>query len=534
MFFPAEVVEVLPGQSVKTKLTGDETTDMLNTACKRPHPNALAIQQHGRAVLGLDDPFLQKFKIKVGPELLSIVARELMAPKVQYGRGQGQSKTANNGSWNLASVNFFKPKSAQSWAAVQVNTGRNQDEADWVADFRREIEKTGVKLPAKQRPDAMVGRPNQLHAIFEKHAGHSVIIFCFYDREDKTGDFYQQIKYLGDCVYGVQTICIVYNKFIKFNKFEGTTGPDSQYAANIALKLNLKLGGVNHKLSQDLELIRDGKTMIVGYDVTHPTNMPAGKADSAPSLVGIVASVDSDLAQWPSETWEQSSRQEMLSGQLVQAFINRLARWRKANPKPPENIIIYRDGVSEGQFSQVLNVELPMIREACQKSYNAGSAPKITLIISVKRHQTRFYPTQVREAFRGKPANPNIKPGTVVDRGVTQARYWDFFLAAHEALQGTTRPAHYTVLLDEVFRDKYRERAADQLQKMTHELCYLFGRATKAVSICPPAYYADIVCERSRLHRPHFFGDETSERSGSSQGQGISIHARIADSMYYL
>lgn len=519
---------------MKTKLTGDETTDMLNSACKRPHPNALAIQQHGRSVLGLDSPFLEKFKIKVGPELLAVMARELMAPKVVYAKGQGDTKVANNGSWNLASVKFYKPKPATTWAAVQVNTGHEQEEADWVPAFRQEIEKTGVKMPAKQRADAIVSRVNQLPGIFEKHANSSVIIFCFYKREDKSGDFYQQIKYLGDCVYGVQTICIIHSKFIKFNKFEGEVKPDSQYAANIALKLNLKLGGVNHKLSQDLELIKDGKTMIVGYDVTHPTNMAPKKSDAAPSLVGIVSSIDADLAQWPSETWEQSSKQEMLSGKLVEAFTNRLARWRKGNAKYPENIIIYRDGVSEGQFSQVLNIELPMIRDACRKSYANATAPKITLIISVKRHQTRFYPTQVREPFKGKPANPNIKPGTVVDRGVTQARYWDFYLAAHEALQGTTRPAHYTVLLDEVFRAKYKERAADQLQKMTHELCYLFGRATKAVSICPPAYYADIVCERARLHRPQFFGDEQSDVSGTSQGTGTGVHARIVDTMYYL
>ncbi|KAF3016720.1 hypothetical protein E8E14_000233 [Neopestalotiopsis sp. 37M] len=37
----------------------------------------------------------------------------------------------------------------------------------------------------------------------------------------------------------------------------------------------------------------------------------------------------------------------------------------------------------------------------------------------------------------------NIKSGTVVDRGVTSARVWDFFLTAHTALQGTARSAHY-------------------------------------------------------------------------------------------
>lgn len=50
------------------------------------------------------------------------------------------------------------------------------------------------------------------------------------------------------------------------------------------------------------------------------------------------------------------------------------------------------------------------------------------------------------------------------------------------------------VLLDEM------KLGADELQGITHNLCYLFGRATRAVSICPPAYYADILCERGRCY----------------------------------
>ncbi len=41
---------------------------------------------------------------------------------------------------------------------------------------------------------------------------------------------------------------------------------------------------------------------------------------------------------------------------------------------------------------------------------------------------------------------------------------------------------------------------ADEIQGLTHHLCYLYGRATKAVSVCPPAYYADILCERGRCY----------------------------------
>ena len=39
---------------------------------------------------------------------------------------------------------------------------------------------------------------------------------------------------------------------------------------------------------------------------------------------------------------------------------------------------------------------------------------------------------------------------------------------------------------------------ADKVEKITHNLSYLYQRATKAVSYCTPAYYADLLCARGR------------------------------------
>jgi len=61
--------------------------------------------------------------------------------------------------------------------------------------------------------------------------------------------------------------------------------------------------------------------------------------------------------------------------------------------------------------------------------------------------------------------NGNTKPGTVVDKGVTDVFRFDFYLQAHNGLQvgvltvrrapdlptsqGTVRPTHYSVIYDE-------------------------------------------------------------------------------------
>ena len=227
--------------------------------------------------------------------------------------------------------------------------------------------------------------------------------------------------------------------------------------------------------------------MIVGIDVTHPS---PGSSSNAPSVAGIVASIDEWLGQWPGDLRIQPARQEMVAD--LGSMLNlRLLLWRERNKTLPDNILVYRDGVSEGQYNKVVDEELPALRTACEAIYPASDTkagkPHITIVVVGKRHNTRFYPTKKEDADRGgNPMN-----GTVVDRGITEARNWDFFLQAHAAVQGTARPAHYYVIYDQIFCNlKLPQKfstATDALEDLTHNMCYLFGRATKAL-------FASVLC----------------------------------------
>ncbi|KAH6976771.1 ribonuclease H-like domain-containing protein [Ilyonectria destructans] len=216
----------------------------------------------------------------------------------------------------------------------------------------------------------------------------------------------------------------------------------------------------------------------------------------------------------------------------------------------PENILVYRDGVSEGQYQKVLDEEMPLLRAACKDAYPA--------LDQARR-------TGCQEA--GADRSGNTKPGTVVDRGITEARSWDFFLQAHTTLQGTAGPAHFFVVSRRGFsaalaRENHNNThifdllttskspsVVDELQYLTQSMCYVFGRATKAVSICTPAYYADILYERARCYLSSVF--ETPSNSavpsvvGSVEGsigglgggpsqQDVQIHENLKDSMFYI
>ena len=57
---------------------------------------------------------------------------------------------------------------------------------------------------------------------------------------------------------------------------------------------------------------------------------------------------------------------------------------------------------------------------------------------------------------------------------------------------------------------------ADEIQKGTHDASYLYARATKAVSLVPAAYYADLACERGRCYLNDFLVDDKTSTGGSS------------------
>ncbi|KAJ3399687.1 hypothetical protein HDV05_001575, partial [Chytridiales sp. JEL 0842] len=129
----------------------------------------------------------------------------------------------------------------------------------------------------------------------------------------------------------------------------------------------------------------------------------------------------------------------------------------------------------------------------------------------------------------------NIRPGLVVDGDITHPTYFDFYLNSHAGLQGTSRPAHYTVLYDE---NKF---SPDELQQMVFNLCYGYGRATKAVSVCPPAYYAHLAAKRATLHFTGGFGDSESGLGSGSEPSFTSyqerfkpVHTRLNNTMYYV
>jgi eukaryotic translation initiation factor 2C len=308
---------------------------------------------------------------------------------------------------------------------------------------------------------------------------------------------YQIFKDMADREFGLRSMVLTEGKI------KGDLKP---YFGNVMLKTNIKFGGVNHTTNLVKSKLQQGDLMILGADVTHPSS---GAVEGCPSIAAIVGSVDNYGGKYFGSMRLQDKDKkdhEIIDG--VRSMVKeRLTDWATVHDKKlPTKILYYRDWVNQGQYDKVKATELEEIRAAYMEVAKAKGVKEkfdLTALVVTKRHHTRFYPLNPHDGKQtdGKPKN--CKPGTMVERDITSPYFIDFFLQSHSGLEGTTKPAHYFVLQNDM------NWTARELQDFTHEICYTYARATLGVSYASPAYYADRLCERGRAYiRDFLIGDE--------------------------
>lgn len=258
-----------------------------------------------------------------------------------------------------------------------------------------------------------------------------------------------------------------------------------QYCINLALKINVKLGGINSFLSSSqLSYLSDVPTIVFGCHILHPNHSEAGKT----SIASIVASLDPKLSNFAVATRIQSSRKRMIEDAETM-FQELLCKFYAVSSMKPAKILVYRDAESAtGESSQDFQQEVEALMRAChslEPEYN----PLITFCLVQRRHHTRFF------GSGGASSEPeNVHPGTVVEEQILNESQFTFYLCSHSGLQGTSRPACYHVLHDDY------GFTADELQQLTFNICFTYARSTRSVSVPPPTYYAHLVAVRARFH----------------------------------
>ncbi|KAJ3027930.1 argonaute 1 [Rhizophlyctis rosea] len=517
-WIPIECCYVEERQLYRKTLDGNQSRDMINITCQPPNVRADKINKAFSNVKSATK-LLEAFSLDVQPGMMDVEARLLDVPMIKYSDASQQSTIQpRDGAWNLRDKKMLSGCTLSSWAVIALD---NQQKfpplqvENFVMSMVKTCNASGMQITDQKPPITWEGNaPHNPAAVgqaikkaIQARGGKVQILLVLIPNNNAT-TVYNTVKLVADTIIGIPSQCI---------QAKNVSKASPQYCANVCMKLNLKLGGANSKTNSDLTWFTGKPTMVIGADVTHP-----GLGDrTSPSIAAVVGSLDRSCAFYRSSIRVQDGGEESM-WQLAPQMEEPLRAFISRNGRGPDRILYYRDGIKPGW------------------------RPKITYVAVQKRHNARFFPDMGNDGaggggggggggFGGRggrgggrsggfdrgggrgggrggfgrggggggggggagpgginyPYN-NIPPGTVVDAGITHPTQFDFYMCSHAGLKGTSRPAHYHVLHDD------NCIGADELQALTYELCHLYGKATRVVSVVTPVYYAHVVAKRAR------------------------------------
>ncbi|KAM3867717.1 piwi-like protein 2 [Diretmus argenteus] len=225
--------------------------------------------------------------------------------------------------------------------------------------------------------------------------------------------------------------------------------------------------GIPEKMRKDFRAMKK-HLMVVGVDVHHDTSKKTR------SVMGFVASVNSSLTRWYSRVTFQTPNEEIISGFKL-CLSAALQKYYEVNHNLPEKIVVYRDGVSDGQLKMVELYEIPQLL-TCFQTFPSYE-PKLVFIVVQKRISTTLYSCSA-DRFGTPP------PGTILDHSLTHSDWMDFYLMAHQIHQGCGLPTHYVCVYNTA------NLSPDHLQRLTYKMCHLYWNWPGTIRVPAPCKYA--------------------------------------------
>ncbi|KAI5070810.1 hypothetical protein GOP47_0015153 [Adiantum capillus-veneris] len=460
-------------------------------------------QPAGQPLLPRPGSTPQGFQMNVSADMTQVIAKLLDSPLLCSSR-RADGLVPNDGTWNILETKVARAGRIDSWLIITFKPLREDETqcSEAINPFRQRLMTTckndlGIDILKEERfkrplhyVDAGIldnyGELYQsLRAIIthSPNYGTTLVIFVFW-AHSYSG--YQFVKHICECTLGVITQCCKYDNI--------KNGASKPYLRNLALKINVKAGGTTSYLQGGaIAAGSRSRCIVMGADTSH-----AGKGED-PAVTAVVASLASpalngNFQKYAARIRLQAPRVELIQDfrVMAQELLGPLRSSLGVRDFQATRVIMFRDGVSEGQFEDMLTQEVESLRAALADVFGTATRPRITWVVVQKRHNTKLFTDDPNLRMNSNDPNrrSQLKPGLMVDEKITHPADFDFYLCSHPAPKGTGKPTHYHVLYDE------NGFGALELPTLVNRLCYTYARCASAVSIPAPTFYAHLAAYR--------------------------------------
>ncbi|CAF1379493.1 unnamed protein product, partial [Didymodactylos carnosus] len=387
---------------------------------------------------------LAKWQISVDEDLVELEGRVLDSEQIIYGDKAIRYKPSE-ADWSREgrSLKHIAAKDLTHW--IVFFTGKDAQLAEQMVDAMGQV-CTPVQLQ-NDRPETY------LEAIMAKVRRNTQMAVCVLTNNRK--DRYDALKKYFCLDNPIPSQMVLTKTLTKRNQLMSV-------ATKIGIQMNAKLGGEIWAVQ-----IPSRTLMLIGMDAYHKRGQP--------SVAGFVASINPSCTRFYSRVIYQRTNQELVDG-LAVCLRDALQEYLRCNGTLPEKIVMYRDGVSDGQLQAVYEHELPQILETFPK-IQSGYDPKFAMVIVKKRGSTRFFAKNTTALY-------NPPPGSVIDNTVTNSDWYDFYLISQCARQGTVAPTHFNVIWDRT------QLKVDHMQRLTFKLCHMYYNWPGTIRVPAMCQYA--------------------------------------------
>ncbi|XP_036077323.1 piwi-like protein 4 isoform X3 [Rousettus aegyptiacus] len=411
---------------------------------------------------------------------MSLTGRVVPSEKILMQDHICQPVSAADWSKDMRTCKILSAPSLSKWLIICSNRAENVTE-NFLSCLRRVGSSMGFNvdypkiIKVQENPAAFL-------STIQKHADPDVqLVMCILPSNQQ--NYYGSIKKYLSSDFPVPSQCVLVRTLNK-------QGMMMTLATKIAMQMTCKLGGELWAVEIPLKSL-----MVVGIDVCKDA------FDKRMLVVGFVASINPRITRWFSRCILQRTTTDVADCLKV-FMIGALNKWYKHNHGLPARIIVYRDGVGDGQLKTLIEYEVPQLLSSVAEA-SSNTSSKLSVIVVRKKCMSRFF-TEVNHTIQNPPL------GTVVDSEATRPEWYDFYLVSQAACRGTVSPTYYNVIYDD------NGLKPDHMQRLTFKLCHLYYNWPGLISIPAPCQYA---------HKLTFLVAQSIHKEPSLE---------LANSLYYL